>query len=53
MTGKHDPYPKQTPPIIGSLIEEMLANAEKHYKTIQKAKGRPLCLRDKGVSGCR
>ena len=28
-------------PTIGSVIDEMLANAEEHYKTIQQAKGRP------------
>ncbi len=27
--------------MIGSLIEEMLANAQEHYETIQEAKGRP------------
>ncbi len=39
--------------MIGSLIDEMLANAQEHYETIQEAKGRPLCLRDKSVYGCR
>ncbi len=28
-------------PTTGSVIDEMLVNAEKHYKTIHEAKGRP------------
>ncbi len=27
--------------MIASLIDEMLANAQEHYETIQEAKGRP------------
>ena len=33
-------------PIIGSLIEEMLVNAEEHYETILQTKGRPSVLDD-------
>ena len=32
--------------MIGSLIEEMLANAQEHYETIQEAKGRPHAFDD-------
>ncbi len=28
-------------PMRASLIDEMLANAQEHYETIQEAKGRP------------
>ncbi|MEE9149288.1 MAG: hypothetical protein V3U27_18045 [Candidatus Tectomicrobia bacterium] len=31
-------------PVVGSLIDEMLANAKEHYGTIQQAKGRPYVL---------
>ena len=32
--------------MIGSLIDEMLVNAEEHYETILQAKGRPYVLDD-------
>ncbi len=32
--------------MIGSLIEEMLANAEEHYGTIQEAKGHSYAFDD-------
>ncbi len=45
-----EPTPQWQPisalPMIGSLIDEMLANAEEHYETIQEAKGRPYVLDD-------
>lgn len=45
-----NPTPQWQPlsalPTIGSLIDEMLANAEEHYATIQQTKGRPYVLDD-------
>jgi len=31
--------------MIGSMINEMLVNAEKHYQTVQEAKGETVGLR--------
>lgn len=45
-----EPAPQWQPitalPMIGSLIDEMLANAQEHYETILQAKGRPYVLDD-------
>ena len=32
--------------MIGSIIDEMLANAQEHYETIQEAKGRSYAFND-------
>ena len=49
-----EPTPQWQPitalPMIGSLIDEMLANAEEHYETILQAKGRPYVLDDAMVA---
>ena len=45
-----EPTPQWQPisalPMLGSLIDEMLADAEEHYETILQAKGRPYVLDD-------
>ena len=50
----HDQSPNWHPisalPMIGSLIDEMLANAEEHYQTIQEARGRPHVFDDAVVA---
>jgi hypothetical protein len=48
-----DPSPTWQPlsalPLIGSLIEGMLQEAEEHYQTLQKARPRPHVLDDDTV----
>ena len=45
-----EPTPQWQPitalPMIGSLVDGMLADAEEHYETILQAKGRPYVLDD-------